>query len=163
MDMRGASPKSLISVRTNGALALLVAAVGLLQGWVLPAFLLPLSGYWAWVLLPAVALTNPAWAVLHETFHGTLHPHPRFNRAIGRVLAVSHGAPYHGLQFGHLTHHRHNRSILDRTEVYDPARQSRWVFAAGYYLALLGVRPSPIRCTHPRLSPGSGACGSRRE
>lgn len=134
----GASPKSRIPAGTNGALAAAFVALGVLQGWVLPAVLLPRGLQWAWLLVPGVALANPAWALLHESFHGTLHPHPRVDQAMGRVLAVLYGAPFNGLRFGHLSHHRYNRSVLDRTEVYDPARQSRWRFALGYYLHLLG-------------------------
>lgn len=133
-----ASLKSLIPVRLNWALAALFGGACVFQGWVLPILLLPHGRHWGWLLAPLVLLANPLWALVHETFHGSFHPHPRVNQAAGRILSVLHGSVFHGLRFAHLTHHRCNRSVVDRTEVYDPARQSRLSFALGYYATILG-------------------------
>jgi hypothetical protein len=138
MPDQPAPRKLLIPVRLNWALAMLFAGACVFQGWVLPILLLPRNPQWAWLLAPLALLANPIWALVHETFHGSFHPDPRINQAVGRVLSVLHGGVFHGLRFAHLLHHRYNRSVVDRTEVYDPAQQSRARFALGYYTTILG-------------------------
>ncbi|MFB9235807.1 fatty acid desaturase [Plantactinospora siamensis] len=135
------------SVRTGGSghptlvsLLLLGGAVGVLavQLLLLPLWLLPADGRWAWALLPLALLATPYWSLLHEAIHGSLLPGRRWNDRCGRLLAVGYGAPFVLLKRGHLLHHRYSRTPLERTEVYDPATTTRLRTAPGYYLRLLG-------------------------
>ena len=131
-----AASRAALPWRRNLALA---TAFLLLDAWwwiglplALPA--LPALG---WTLLPLVLLTTTRWALMHEGIHAVLHPDRRWNDALSRALAMGFPAPFALLRYGHLKHHQYNRTELDRSEVYDPARQSWWQAAAGYYPQLL--------------------------
>lgn len=122
----------------NLGIATLLLAANVFQFLLLPALLLPASPWWLLCLLPLAALNNTLWYAIHESFHGGLHPDRRVNELAGRAMTVAFGAPYFVARLGHLMHHRFNRSVLDRPDVYDPARSS-WIAAAlGYYPRLLG-------------------------
>ncbi len=124
--------------RTAALNALLTAAfmaVGVWSLWLLP-LLLPRQPLLAWSLVPVVLLTTSWWSVIHEAIHGLLFRQRALNDAAGRLLSILFGLPFRPVAFGHLFHHRRNRSELDRAEVY-PGHASL-AFAAGYYLKLLG-------------------------
>lgn len=132
---------SAIPVRRNAAIAAGLAAAAALQYAALPLWLLPLSPWWGWLLLPLTLLTLTWWALLHEAFHGLLHPSRRLNDGVGRALAIAFGTPFRVVRFGHLMHHRFNRSALDRAEVTEvlpgvPARAVYYLrLVVGLYLA----------------------------
>ncbi len=122
-----------IPTNTNLLLTVLCVFLNLYQYFVLPLVLLPLGGAWALTLIPVALATTTYWAVLHEAFHGQLHPRRSVNAAAGRIMGILFGAPFHVLRFGHLTHHRLNGTPTDRSEVHDPARTSRLRAALVYY------------------------------
>ena len=124
--------------RFNLALAAALALVNLHKLFVLPLWLLPQSPAWALTLLPLGLLDLTLWALIHEAVHGLLHPSRRVNELAGRALACLFGAPFELLRRGHLLHHAYNRTERERTEVFDRRRQSRRLFAVGYYARLLG-------------------------
>lgn len=94
-------------------------------------------GLWAWLSVVLMALAPMHWGLLHEAFHRQLHRSRALNDHIGRLLAVLYGAPYSILKFGHLFHHRHNRSPLDRSEYY-PANSKSLGARINYFFRLLG-------------------------
>jgi len=126
-----------IPVRTN---LLIAASVGLLSGFyyfVLPMFLLPASPLFGLLLIPSVLASNTYWAIIHEALHGKIHPTRQVNNALGRSLCVLFGSPFQLLRFGHLMHHRFNRSPIDRAEVFTAGGPSRMAVGT-YYFKLLG-------------------------
>lgn len=104
---------------------------------------LPLLGLGkgSWLALTVlIVLAAPLhWGLVHEGIHRLLLPGRRRNDAAARVLAVAYGAPFAILKFGHLFHHRHNRTALDRTEhAYASGFAGRLRARAVFYFRLLG-------------------------
>ncbi|HEU5398069.1 MAG TPA: fatty acid desaturase, partial [Gammaproteobacteria bacterium] len=120
----------------NALLAALCACVGIWSLWLLPLTLSrhPLA---ALSLVAVAFFTTTWWSVIHEAIHGLLFPKRTVNDAAGRVLAALFGLPFQPVAFGHLFHHRRNRSRLDRAEVY-PGDGSRLRATLGYFARLLG-------------------------
>lgn len=87
----------------------------------------------AWLVAPLVLTTVPHWALIHEAIHGHLHPHPRTNDRLGRLLAVLFLSPFDTLRFGHLSHHALNARPTERPDVFDPRRTSRLRATLLYY------------------------------
>lgn len=105
----------------NLALATGLVAVHLGALFVVPLWLLPLSPLWGLCLIGPVVLTPTLWALTHEAIHSSLCRSPRLNDRLGRILAALYGAPFQVLRFGHLMHHRFNRTELNRVEVIETA------------------------------------------
>ena len=120
----------------NTLLAAAFTGVGVWTLWLLPA-LLPRWPALAWSLVPVVLLTTTWWSLIHEAIHGLLYKYRPLNNAVGRLLAILFGLPFQPVAFGHLFHHRRNRSELDRAEVFT-REQAGWRATAGYYFKLLG-------------------------
>lgn len=120
----------------NALLAALCACVGIWSLWLLPLTLSrhPLA---AWSLVAVALFTTTWWSVIHEAIHGLLFPRRGVNGAAGRVLAALFGLPFQPVAFGHLFHHRRNRSRLDRAEVY-PKQGPKLRAVLDYYARLLG-------------------------
>jgi fatty acid desaturase len=125
-----------IPVAANVALAAFLWAVGLAVYFAVP-FLLPLSPWFAVLLVPAVLTTTTNWALMHEAIHGHFHARGRINDAFGRISGILFGAPYETLKFGHLLHHAINGTPDDRPEYFDPAKQSRLAAALVFYPRLM--------------------------
>ncbi|RED52121.1 fatty acid desaturase [Aestuariispira insulae] len=126
-----------IPVRVNLALVVFFLTLNIVQFLVLPAFLLPLDPMWGLILVP-IALTTPTfWALVHESFHGLMHPDVKTNRVLGRILCIFFGSPWRLLRFAHLMHHKMSRTSYDCVEVYDPNKTSWGKAALKYYPNLL--------------------------
>lgn len=96
---------------------------------------------WWGVVLAALVFSfsnNTLFALLHEAVHGVLHPSPRVNRWLGRVLAAFFPTGYAVQRAFHLTHHRNNRS---RYEQFDYLHEGdvRWLKVAQWYAILTGL------------------------
>jgi fatty acid desaturase len=124
-------PGLAVAVNLLAVAAVAAAALGLLL--LLPVLLAQGGPGWAWLALPAVLVTVPHWALVHEAIHGHLLPDRAANDRLGRWLAILFGAPFTGLRFGHLSHHALNARPADRPELYDPSRSSRLRAALAYY------------------------------
>ena len=122
----------------NVSLAVVHFAVNAYQFLIVPVWLLPLEAAWAWTLLPLAFLHNSYWSLIHEAIHDLFHPAPRFNMLFGRVAGVLFGAPFRILRLSHLLHHKLNRTPMEATELFDPAKSSRRRAALGYYFQILG-------------------------
>jgi fatty acid desaturase len=123
---------------TNFALAAGQIFVNILQLFILPLYCLPKSMWWSLVLIPIAAMNNPFWSLIHEAIHELLDSSRRVNLAVGRLLAVFFGSPFHILRLTHLSHHKFNRSPLERgTEMYNPNEVSKLQAACGYFFYIL--------------------------
>ena len=122
--------------RLNAGLSVVFALVGVWTLWLLP-IVLPRWPFAAWSLVAVVFVTTTWWSLIHETIHGLLFRNRRLNDAAGRLLAVLFLLPFRPVAFGHLFHHRRNRSDLDRAEFY-PRGASKTAAALAYYARLLG-------------------------
>lgn len=129
------NPDLLQANRRLAALHLLLQATVL---FALPLWLLPRDPAWGWLILPAVLMSNPWWAFVHEALHGVMFDDRRWNRLSGRLNAVLYGAPFDLLRWGHLLHHAHSRTVRERSEVYVAGQDNRLRFAMGYYFRLFG-------------------------
>jgi fatty acid desaturase len=120
------SDKLLIPEVFNYALAGLCIFLNLFQFFVLPLYLLPKNIWWGVSLIPIACLNNPFWALLHEAIHDLFNSSSKINLAFGRLLAIFFGSPFHVLRLTHLSHHKFNRSPMEKgTEIYDPRKTSR--------------------------------------
>jgi fatty acid desaturase len=134
----GGASKFAIPGTTNLRLAALYIFLNLFQFFVLPVYLFPRSMRWSLVLIPLAVFNNPLWALIHEAVHGQFSASPRLNSGLGRVLAIFFGAPFHVLRLTHLSHHKFNRSPLEKgTEIYDPKEVSRFKASLGYFIYIL--------------------------
>jgi fatty acid desaturase len=125
--LRPVSP-GIVSVpqNLNYSLAAIQFFANVLQFFILPHYLLQKSMHWSLVVIPIAVLNNPFWALIHEAIHDLFNSSSRTNVAAGRLLSLFFGSPFHVLRLTHLSHHKFNRSPLEKgTEVYDPTRSSK--------------------------------------
>lgn len=118
----------------NVGLTAMQLLVNVFQLFILPLWLLSRSFWWGAALVPLAAMTNPFWSLIHEAIHDLFSSSSQLNTAVGRVLSIFFGAPFHVLRWTHLSHHKFNRSPMEKgTELYDAATTSRTKAALGYY------------------------------
>jgi len=112
--------------KLNFSVATIQVFVNVFQFFILPLCLLQKNMHWSLVIIPISALNNPFWALIHEAIHDLFSSSSGTNVAAGRLLSLFFGSPFHVLRVTHLSHHKFNRSPLEKgTEVYDPARWSK--------------------------------------
>jgi len=112
--------------KLNFSVATIQVFVNVFQFFILPLCLLQKNMHWSLVIIPISALNNPFWALIHEAIHDLFSSSSGTNVAAGRLLSLFFGSPFHVLRLTHLSHHKFNRSPLEKgTEVYDPARWSK--------------------------------------
>ena len=122
----------------NFSLAAMHISVNIFQFFILPLYFLPNSVWWGLILVPFAALNNPFWALIHEAIHDLFNSSNRINLAVGRLLSILFGSPFHVLRFTHLSHHKFNRSPLEKgTEIYDPEEVSRVKASFRYFFYIL--------------------------
>src|SRR5690242_1031267 len=125
--LRRVSP-GIVSVpqNLNFSLAAIQFFANVLQFFILPHYLLQKSMHWSLVVIPLAVLNNHFWALIHEAIHDLFSSSSGTNVAAGRLLSLFFGSPFHVLRLTHLSHHKFNRSPLEKgTEVYDPTRSSK--------------------------------------
>ena len=148
------SPSTLSRIPTthNLALAGFIASANLSTLLVAPL----LHGIPAIAIAMIAAFASPThWALIHEAIHGLLLPGRAANERLARVLAILFGAPFRAVRFAHLRHHRYNRTIAGREEVYDPAERSRAAAFVMHYLRItcglyIGELALSLLCWLPR-------------
>jgi fatty acid desaturase len=123
-------------LQVNTGLAAVHFAVNVYQFFIFPLVFLPEDPRWLVTLLPGLFLNNQLWSLIHETIHGAFHLSGPVNQLTGRLLCVCFGSPWRLLRTGHLLHHKLNRTPLERQELFDPSRQSRFFVAIWYYFHL---------------------------
>lgn len=77
--------------------------------------------YYIMLLVPSILLTNTTWALIHEGIHSNLNSDKSKNLLYSRILSLCIHSNFEVLRFGHLMHHRYNRTDYDLTEGYEPA------------------------------------------
>jgi fatty acid desaturase len=127
-----------LPARLNLCLAAGYLLLNIYQYFLLPIGLLPHGLWWSLTLIPVAALSNPFWSLIHEAIHDLLHPSPRVNALLGRLLSIFFGAPFRVVRLSHLLHHKLNRTPLEGTELYDPERVSKIRAGIGYYSYIFG-------------------------
>jgi fatty acid desaturase len=145
-----------IPSRLNFALVGLFTALAGFQLFVLPLWLLPLSKWWALLLIACLLSTTTNWSLIHEAIHRLLGGDVRINEACGRLLAILFGSPLEMLRFAHLLHHQLNGTPADRPEHYEAAKTSRAMAAIRYYPYLvIGIYAAEVASTFACLMPKS--------
>src|SRR3954470_15742115 len=118
----------------NLSLTAMHVSINIFQLFVLPIFLLPQSMWWSAAIIPFAALNNPLWALIHEAIHDLFDSSGTVNSYVGRLLSIFFGAPFHVLRLTHVSHHKFNRSPLEKgTEIYDPEKISKFKAGIGYF------------------------------
>lgn len=125
-----------IPVFTNLVLALFFFAANIFQFILLPLVLLDHSIYYGLILIPLVFSTTTYWALMHEGVHGVLFPGKIINNLVSRIFSITFGSPFDILRFGHMMHHRYNRTNLDQSEVFTEDR-APLLFSSSYYFRIL--------------------------
>ncbi len=93
---------------------------------------------WSLSLVLIAAFNNPFWVLIHEAIHDLFHGSRVINWGVGRALAVFFGSPFQVLRWTHLSHHKFNRSPVERgTEVYNPGEVSKLRASFGYFFYIL--------------------------
>jgi fatty acid desaturase len=148
------SAHSRIPTTHNLALASFIACANI--GALLIAPLLHGIPAVAIALATIAAFMSPThWALIHEAIHGLLLPGRVSNERLARLLAILFGAPFRAVRFAHLRHHRYNRTVAGREEVYDPSAESRMAASLKHYLRItfglyLGELALSLLCWLPR-------------
>lgn len=109
-------------------------------------------------LLAAVAFSyvnNTVFSLLHEATHGVLHTSRRTNDWLGRLAAAFFPTSYTLQRTFHLTHHRHNRTVLEQFDYLRPG-DNRFLKHAQWYSILSGLYWAfvPLGCVAFALFPG---------
>lgn len=139
----------------NQWIVAVVALINIAQFFAIPALIASGGVVWSLALIPVALSTPTLWALIHEAVHGHLFADRAWNDRGGRLLSVMFGAPFQLLRFGHLMHHRFNRSPINRIEVVEEApsigrRVSYFgTLFGGLYVgeviaSLLAVLPGPL-------------------
>jgi fatty acid desaturase len=125
----------------NVSLAAIQVSANIFQFFILPLYLLQKGVHWSLVIIPLSILNNPFWALIHEAIHDVFSSSSRTNAAAGRLLSIFFGSPFHVLRLTHLSHHKFNRSPLEKgTEVYDPAQSSKlWANFSYFFYIFCGL------------------------
>ncbi len=129
--------KQQIPTNINVLLSLVFILANLWVLILLPLFVIDHSPQWALTLIPIAFFTTTFWSLIHESFHSLLHPNKKINNVIGRSMCMLFGAPFSILRFGHLLHHRVNRSIIDRSEIFTTGNRKKGLVLTLYHYNLL--------------------------
>lgn len=132
------APELAIPQRLNLGLLVLHSVAIIFQLLILPIYLMPQNGWWSLTIIPLAALNNPLWALMHECIHDAFNASSWVNLAAGRWLSILFGSPFQILRLTHLSHHKFNRSPLEKgTEMYDSKQSSKFVAACQYYFYII--------------------------
>ncbi len=99
----------LVALVTAAALLLFALAGRVQSGWPLALVALAFS---------FVGLT--AYALLHEATHDNLHPDPRWNAWLGRLVGALFPVPFSLVRVTHQGHHLRNRTRFESFDVLEP-------------------------------------------
>lgn len=89
--------------------------------------------YFSLLFIPSLLLTNTTWALIHEGIHSNFNNNPRYNNLYSRFLSILLHSNFEVLRFGHLMHHRYNRTDLDLTEGCDSRAPNQNKLSYGLY------------------------------
>ena len=83
-------------------------------------------------------VNNTNFSLMHEAVHGVFHPNPAVNDAAGRICAAFFPTSFSLQRVFHLSHHRNNRSDIERFDYYG-AHENRLLKFAQWYCILTGL------------------------
>ncbi len=86
----------------------------------------------------------PNYSLMHEAFHGVLHPRRAVNDALGFLLTAWFPGPYSFMQACHLGHHRRNRTDAEMFDLCYPGESLLKKRAQFYSLYLGGFWALPV-------------------
>lgn len=104
----------------NALLVSAFVASFVFQFFVLPLLIRSRDPIWIWAVVPFLFINNTHWALIHEAIHGVLFSSRVINGCMGRLLGLTFGSPFVLLKYSHLMHHRHNRTDIERSEIWPP-------------------------------------------
>jgi fatty acid desaturase len=93
------------------------------------------------VLLAAVLFgfaNNTIFSFMHEAVHGMFHPNRMVNETAGNIAAAFFPTVFVVQRLSHLTHHRNNRSDVERFDYYQPG-DNHLLKVAQWYSILTGL------------------------
>lgn len=119
-------------------LVILTGAVGLAAGclWTASHASSPLIVLAAAILFGFVG--NTIFSLMHEAVHGMFHPNQRVNEAAGNLAAAFFPTIFVVQRLSHLTHHKNNRSDVERFDYYQPG-DNHVLKVAQWYSILTGL------------------------
>jgi fatty acid desaturase len=121
-----------IKTKPNVAIFAFVLLISLYQLLIAP-LLIKINFYFALTLIPCFCFAHSTWIVVHEAIHNMLHPNPRINRCLGRIMAVVMGISYDLQRIDHLRHHIYSRTIKNCDEIYNPHTTSHLRARINYF------------------------------
>jgi fatty acid desaturase len=93
------------------------------------------------VLVAAVLFgfaNNTMFSLMHEAVHGMFHPNRTVNEVAGNVAAAFFPTIFVVQRLSHLTHHKNNRSDVERFDYYEPG-DNHVLKVAQWYSILTGL------------------------
>lgn len=81
---------------------------------------------------------NTIFSLMHEAVHGMFHQSRAINEAAGNIAATMFPTVFVIQRLSHLTHHRNNRSDVERFDYYEPG-DSHLLKTAQWYSILTGL------------------------
>lgn len=139
-DLNAAHSRADGSIRTTGNSVSAAAMITLNLAVLLALPLMAPHGgglLYAAAVAMSSALILTHWALIHEAIHNKAHSNPAINEYIGRALSIVFASPFDILRFGHLMHHRYNRTQIDATDLVVGPGRGRLVCGLGYYAKIL--------------------------
>lgn len=110
----------MILEKFNFRLMLFLAICHFIAIFLTPVAISIMKNYLCWLMmLPSLILTNTTWALIHEGIHSNLSANKKTNLKKSRLLSLFIHGNFEVLKFGHLMHHRYNRTDYDLTDGYD--------------------------------------------
>jgi fatty acid desaturase len=110
-------------------------------------------------------LANTMFSLMHEAVHAGFHPDRRLNELAGRIAAAFFPTAFSLQRAFHLSHHRHNRSAVERFDYYSKA-DFHLLKLINWYVILTGVYwiGAPLFCVVYALTadfiPWQRLCGT---
>ncbi len=121
---------------TNTALVFIAATVCCTCLWVASQPLPPIARLAAAILFGFV--NNTLFSLTHEAVHGMLHQNRRVNDTLGRVTCAFFPTAFSLQRIAHLTHHKNNRSDIERFDFYGH-KDNHILKTAQWYSILTGL------------------------
>ena len=77
------------------------------------------------------------WATIHEGIHHNLFKNSVANNLCSRLIAIIFGSNYLGLKYAHLSHHKYNRTQIERPDI-KISNQNNLLRGLSFYFHILG-------------------------
>jgi fatty acid desaturase len=134
--MTTAAQPTASSIRSN--VVLMAGVIGIAAGclWTASHATSPLVVLVAALLFGFV--NNTMFSLMHEAVHGMFHPNRTANEVAGNIAAAFFPTVFVVQRLSHLTHHKNNRSDVERFDYYEPG-DKHLLKVAQWYSILTGL------------------------